>query len=148
MAKMGHTPRSLALHVDSHSAVPMTAADCYRRRMEGMRMHYGPAIPYTDDGYQMVAQVMQQALADVMGLPLRWLTLSEAEQHEAQAYFDGIMQSVESDDSLRNRTRVCWHQDAFGPFSRQTLETATGQALEDIARRYDLRRGPASRYAK
>jgi hypothetical protein len=51
----------------------MTAADVRRRRLEGMRLHYGPAIPYNDDGYTMIQDVLQQALADAMGLPLRYL---------------------------------------------------------------------------
>jgi len=51
----------------------MTKDDCYRRRMEGMRMHYGPTIPYTDDGFAMIQEVLQQTLANVMGLPLRYL---------------------------------------------------------------------------
>lgn len=162
MSKMGHTPRSLALHVDSHSAVPMTADDCYRRRMEGMRMHYGPAIPYTDDGYAMIAQVLQQTLADVMGLPLRWIQGAtgiiqhpdesdadfiqrRVEDDLAHAFFHGrfedITQPVETDASLRERMlfeATCGAR----PAGADTLdvEVATGRGLDALASLYNLRR--------
>lgn len=59
--------------------LPMTAADTRRRRLEGMWLHYGPAIPYNDDGHTMVQDVLQQALADIMGLPLCYLQATHVE---------------------------------------------------------------------
>jgi hypothetical protein len=57
----------------------MTKDELHKRRLEGMRLHYGPAIPYNGDGYTMIQDVIQRALADATGLPLRYLQTKHVE---------------------------------------------------------------------
>lgn len=127
----------------------MTKDELRRRRLEGRELHHRHGCPPN------VQAELYATIAQAMGLPLRYLTgMENLAVSEFFGTLDRITQPVESDDALRNRVRVCWHMDVFSRVSRQEMETTTGHALDDIARLYDLRRGPASdpwpsaRYAK